>query len=140
MTRDAIQAFFDRRRAAYDRLDAASLAADYAEDCVIESPTGGTHHGRVAAEQVLRTVFDAFGVTVHEQKRLVDGDTVAQVFEIEGIDTGQFLGLQPTGKAFRVPAVFLYELRDGAIVHERRIYDFTGVLVQVGLLKAKPAN
>ena len=30
-------------------------------------------------------------------------------------------------------------LRDGHIVHERRIYDFTGILVQVGLLKAKPA-
>jgi hypothetical protein len=34
--------------------------------------------------------------------------------------------------------VFFYELRDGLIVRERRVYDFTGVLVQVGLLKAKP--
>jgi hypothetical protein len=25
------------------------------------------------------------------------------------------------------------------IVHERRIYDFTGVLVQIGTLKARPA-
>ncbi|MGH9146149.1 MAG: hypothetical protein ACRD1Q_05525 [Vicinamibacterales bacterium] len=32
-----------------------------------------------------------------------------------------------------------YVLRDGQIVHERRIYDFTGILIQVGLLKAKPA-
>jgi hypothetical protein len=28
---------------------------------------------------------------------------------------------------------------DGAVVHERRIYDFTGMLVQIGVLKAKPA-
>ena len=34
---------------------------------------------------------------------------------------------------------FVYTLRDGAIVHERRILDFTGVLIQVGVLKAKPA-
>jgi len=27
---------------------------------------------------------------------------------------------------------------DGFVVEERRIYDFTGVLVQVGVLKAKP--
>jgi hypothetical protein len=30
-------------------------------------------------------------------------------------------------------------MTDGRIVHERRILDFTGVLVQVGVLKAKPA-
>jgi len=30
-------------------------------------------------------------------------------------------------------------LRNGEIVHERRILDFTGVLIQVGVLRAKPA-
>jgi hypothetical protein len=35
--------------------------------------------------------------------------------------------------------VFLYELKDGQIARERRIYDFTGLLMQVGLLKARPA-
>jgi len=39
-----------------------------------------------------------------------------------------------------VPGVFLYDLRDGRIAHERRIYDFTGLLIQAGLLKAKPAD
>jgi hypothetical protein len=34
--------------------------------------------------------------------------------------------------------VFMYELKDRKIVRERRIYDFTGLLVQIGLLKAKP--
>lgn len=37
-----------------------------------------------------------------------------------------------------LPAVFLYELQDGTIVRERRIFDFTGLLVQIGILKAKP--
>jgi hypothetical protein len=36
-------------------------------------------------------------------------------------------------------AVFFYELKHGRIVRERRIYDFTGMLVQIGILKAKPA-
>jgi hypothetical protein len=34
--------------------------------------------------------------------------------------------------------VFVYELKDGKIVHERRIYDFTGLLIQIGVLKVKP--
>jgi steroid delta-isomerase-like uncharacterized protein len=139
MTRDEISRLFDRRCAAYDRQDAKALAVDYAEDAVIESPTGGIHHGPEKAEQVLRTVFDALNANVSEVSRLIDGDSVVQLLTIEGTDTGQFLGLPPTNKSFRVRAVFLYELREGLIVSECRIYDFTGVLVQIGLLKAKPA-
>jgi len=30
-------------------------------------------------------------------------------------------------------------IRHGEIVHERRIFDFTGALVQIGVLRAKPA-
>jgi steroid delta-isomerase-like uncharacterized protein len=140
MMRDAIAAIFDRRRAAYDNQDAVTLAADYAVDCVIESPSGGIHHGRAAAERVLRSVFDALDVKMHQDVLLIDGDLVAQVLTLEGTDDGQFLGLPPTGKSFRVPAVFLYTLKDGQIASERRIYDFTGLLMQVGLLKAKPAG
>jgi len=139
MTRNAIAAIFERRRLSYDNQDAAALAADYAVDCVIESPSGGVHHGRAAAEQVLRSVIDAFDVKMNQDALLIDGDSVAQILTIEGTDDGQFLGLPPTGKSFRVPAVFLYDLKDGQIARERRVYDFTGLLIQVGLLKAKPA-
>jgi steroid delta-isomerase-like uncharacterized protein len=138
MTRDAIEVMFARRRDAYDRQDAAALARDYAADCIIESPSGGVHQGPAAAEQVLRTVFDALDIKVHDESLLIDGNSVAQVVTVEGTDSGQFLGLPPTGKSFRMPAVLVYELKDGLIVRERRIYDFTGVLVQVGLFKAKP--
>ena len=140
MTRDQIAAMFERRRAAYERQDAAALAGDYAVDCVVESPSGGTHHGQAAAEQVLRVVFDALDVKLHQQSVIIDGDAVAQVVRIDGQDVGLFLGLAPTGKSFRVPGVFLYDLQDGRIVRERRIYDFTGLLIQIGLLKAKPAD
>jgi predicted ester cyclase len=138
MTREEIVAMFERRLAAYGGYDAATLAADYAADCVIESPSGGTHRGPAAAEQVLRQVFDALEVKLSRQSVLIDGDSVAEVYRIEGHDTGRFLGLPPTGRAFQVSGVFLYDLKDGRIVRERRIYDFTAILVQTGLLKAKP--
>ena len=70
---------------------------------------------------------------------LIDGDGVAQMIAIEGTHIGEFIGVAPSHKPFRCAAVFLYELRNRKIVHERRIYDFTGVLIQIGLLKAKPA-
>jgi predicted ester cyclase len=140
MTRDQIAAIFERRRAAYDRRDAATLAADYTVDCIVESPSGGIHRGRAAAEHVLRAVFDALAVKLDQQSVIIDGDSVAQVLSIEGKDVGEFLGLLPTGKSFRVPGVFLYDLKDGLIARERRIYDFTAMLIQIGLLKAKPAD
>jgi hypothetical protein len=48
------------------------------------------------------------------------------------------MGLAPAGRSFDIPIVSLYEMKDRLIAHERRIYDFTGMLVQVGALKAKP--
>ena len=139
MTRAEVVAFFDRRQRAYDNLDAAALAADYADDCIVDSPTGGTHTGRSAVQKVLQAVFDAFlDMTIRTDSLMIDGDHVAQALSIEGTNMGGFLGLSASGKPFRLAAVFLYELEDRHIVRERRIYDFTGMLTQIGVLKTKP--
>lgn len=139
MTRDEIVAFFQRREDLYNDFDAAALAADYADDAVIESPIAGVHTGGLAAEHALRAVFEAFlDRKMRTESLMIDGDRVAQVFAIEGTHIGEFLGLPPTGKPFRHTAVFVYELRNRLIVRERRIYDFTGLLVQIGVMKAKP--
>jgi steroid delta-isomerase-like uncharacterized protein len=139
MTREQMVAFFKRRQEAYEDLDATALAADYAEHAVIESPTAGVHTGR-EAEKAFRVVFGAFlDMTMTVDDLIIDGDRAASVLSIEGTHIGDFLGLEPTGKRFTMSAVFFYEVRNGRIVRERRIYDFTGLLVQIGVLKAKPA-
>lgn len=139
MSRDEIVAFFEQREERYNDFDAAALAADYADDAVIDSPVAGVQTGRRAAEQAFRTVFAAFlDRRMKTESLLIDGGQVAQVVAIEGTHIGEFMGLPPSGKPFRHTAVFLYELRDRRIVRERRIYDFTGLLVQIGVLKAKP--
>jgi steroid delta-isomerase-like uncharacterized protein len=139
MTREEIVAFFDRRQAAFDNLDVAALGADYAPDCVVDSPTGGTHHGQAAAQLVLDAWLRAFlDLKVRIEGQVIDGSQVAQILHFEGTHIGEFLGLPPTGKPFRINAVFVYEVRGRQIVRERRIYDFTGMLLQIGVLKAKP--
>jgi steroid delta-isomerase-like uncharacterized protein len=141
MTREEIAAMFARREKAYNDGDAAALASDYADDAVIDSPTGGVHRGPAAAERTFDAVFNAFDdMKMHSESLLIDGNLVAQVLNIEGTNVGGMMGLPPSGKAFRVPAVFLYELRGSKIARERRIYDFTGMLVQIGVLKARPAS
>jgi hypothetical protein len=49
------------------------------------------------------------------------------------------MGLPPTDKPFHLPVIILCTVNDEHIAHERRVYDFTGLLVQIGVLKAKPA-
>ena len=48
--------------------------------------------------------------------------------------------MPPTGRRIEVAGAFIYRIRNDQIVHERRILDFTGLLVQVGVLRAKPAG
>jgi predicted ester cyclase len=139
MTRSEIVALFKRRQEAYEDLDAKTLTADYSDATVIESPTTGTHTGR-DAEKALKVVFDAFlDMTMSWDNLVIDGDVVVSIMSIEGTHIGQLLGFEPTGKRFQMSAAFVHRLKDRKIIHERRIYDFTGLLVQIGVLKAKPA-
>ena len=140
MTHDEITVFFARRQDAFARHDAAALAATHAHDCKYESPWAGTVSGREAIEQAHQQWFAAFpDFAFQDEELLIDGQRVAQIATVVGTDTGGFMGLPPTGKRFRFPVVCVCTLNESEIVHERRIYDFTGMLVQIGVLKAKPA-
>jgi steroid delta-isomerase-like uncharacterized protein len=140
MTREEITAMFARREDDFNERDSVSLAADYADDAVIDSPTAGVHQGPDAARLAYEGIFRAFADNTRRTEALfIDGEHVAQVLTIEGTNLGGLMGLPPSGKHFRMPAVFLYDLRGDKIVRERRIYDFTGMLVQIGVLKARPA-
>src|SRR5712691_1107830 len=103
MTRDEMTAFFVRRRNAWARHDVAALVADYAEDCMYESPWAGTVRGREAIEQTHRHWLAAFpDFAFHDEELLIDGHRVAQIATSVGTDMGGFMGLPPTGKPFRL--------------------------------------
>jgi steroid delta-isomerase-like uncharacterized protein len=139
MSRIETVAFFERRQVAFDNLDAAALAADYTDDCIVESPSAGTIEGRAGVEKAYRVWFDAFmDMETDTEILLIDGNQVAQVIRVEGTNIGKFMGLPGSGKRFHFSAVCLFEFRGRQIERERRIYDFTGLLLQVGILKAKP--
>ena len=140
MTREEIVAFFKRRYEAYEDLDAATLAADYAEDAVIISPSSGKHSKR-DAEKSLRLIFTAFlDLTMSNDDMIIDGDKVVTVHTVEGTHMQELLGIAPTGKRFQMSVALVHHLKDRKIVREQRIYDFTGMLVQIGVLKARPVS
>ncbi|MCA1560461.1 MAG: ester cyclase [Acidobacteria bacterium] len=140
MTREEIVALLARREAAWGAHDAAALTADYATDAVVVSPTGGVLEGRAEIERIFRMWFTAFpDLTFATEDVLIDGDKVAVLCHVGGTHAGEFFGLSATGRRIDVSSAFIYRLDGDRIAHERRVLDFTGLLVQVGVLRAKPA-
>jgi steroid delta-isomerase-like uncharacterized protein len=127
------------RQAAWERRDVQAIAAQHTPDCVMDSHLAGRIEGQAAIAEVYGAWFRAFPESVLVGERLiVDGHRVAQLATQSGKDTGGFLGLPPTGKPFRISMVWLLTIEDGRFSYVRPLYDFTGMLVQIGVLKAKP--
>ncbi len=100
---------------------------------------GGLVRGRGDIEAVYRSWFTSFpDLRFIPEDLIVDRDRAVQIWRVTGTHSGAFAGLAATGKRFEVTGAFVYRFKDGLIAHERRIYDFTGLLLQLGVLKAKP--
>ncbi len=140
MTRQEIAEFFARRNAAWQRHDSAALAADHTVKGEVDSPLRGKVQGHRAILETYTDFFASFPDSQYvTENLLVDGNKVVQFAVMTGTQSGDFCGLPPSGKKFQMRCAFLFSFEEGKIAHEFRIYDFTGLLVQLGVLKAKPA-
>ena len=141
MKREEVQALLERRTNAWAARDAAALAATHAPDGTVDSPTGGHLKGREAIERVYRVWLTAFPDVVWQPEEIViDGDRAVMLARMSGTHAGEFFGLSPAGRHVEAEVAVVLTVADGLVTHERRIYDFTGVLVQTGVLKAKPVS
>ena len=141
MTQQDIKTFFDKRDASWRARDASALAAGHALDGRVCSPMWRERLGRDAILESYRQLFETFpDWEFNGQTLLIDGDSVAQPFSATATLKGEFMGLPPTNRRCQIEGVRLYEMKGGLIQSERRLYDFTGMLIQVGVLKSKPAQ
>jgi predicted ester cyclase len=141
MTREELTAFAATRRNAWDRRDPAALAAGHALDGDVVSPIFGTVKGRPAIETSYRNLFGIFADWEFIGDDLImDGDHVVEGFTARATHTHEFLGVEGTGRRFQIRGVLLFRFANGLIAHEERVYDFSGMLIQIGVLKARPSN
>ncbi len=141
MTRQDITAFFADRQALWHAHDAAALAAGHAEEGTVQSPMHGTRRGRHAIADSYSALFGAFpDWQFTSDDLIIDHDRVAQAFSAEATHVGDFMGLAGTNRRFRIQGVRIYDMADGLIQTERRLYDFTSLLIQIGVLRSKPAR
>jgi steroid delta-isomerase-like uncharacterized protein len=141
MTHDDIESFIARFVETWHQADVRALAACYTPDAVISSPMFSTVNGREKVEASYRDLFRVF-----EHWRLsvdstvidtVGGERAAVVTTNQATHVGEMFGYPGTGRRFTMRTALIFEFKDGHIASETRLYDFTGLLVQLGVLKAK---
>lgn len=103
-------------------------------------PTGQIHEGRDAVLAYHTGQRRAFPDQRHEHVRIhvADDDTVVTEFDLLGTNTGPFMGLEPTGKAFRVPVVAVFTFDGDRITNERVYLDVASLVRQIGRTEVLP--
>lgn len=138
--RSEISDFFAVRDKAWQEHDAETLTEGHAENGEIDSPLWGTIKGRSAILKSYVEWYATFPDAEYQTERLlIDEDSAAQFINMSCTQQRDFCGFPATGKRCRFRSASLFLFTDGRIAREVRTYDFTGILFQLGALKAKPA-
>ena len=141
MTRPEIVSFLARRQALWVARDSEALAATHAVDGTVDSPMFGALRGRTEIAESYRSLFTIFpDWEMKLNDPLIDGERVAEPFSATATHVREFMGLAGTNRRFQIHGVRLYELNADVIQYERRLYDFTALLIQIGVLRGKPAR
>jgi predicted ester cyclase len=61
------------------------------------------------------------------------------VWTVQSIHAGEIFGVPGSGRRIERTSAYIMTFRNGLIASERRVYDFTNMLMQLGVLKARPA-
>ena len=141
MTRQEIVSFLADRQAMWVARDTEGMSATHAANGTVDSPMFGALRGRNEIAESYRSLFTIFPdweMTNHDA--LVDGQRIAEPFSATATHVREFMGLAGTHRRFQIQGIRLYELAGDVIQHERRLYDFTALLIQIGVLRGKPAK
>jgi steroid delta-isomerase-like uncharacterized protein len=81
---------------------------------------------------VFRTAFPDGKLAIEDL--IVEGDKVVSRVTYRGTQTGDMLGIPPTGKPVTVSAMIIDRFADGKIVESWRLFDQMGMMQQLGLI------
>jgi steroid delta-isomerase-like uncharacterized protein len=139
MTREEIVRFFEARQRDWRTRDPDALAESNAADGTVVSPLFGALHGRAEIAESYQRLFTTFPDWLYKTEELIiDGARVAQHFVATATHVGEFMGLPGTNRHSRIEGVCLFTLDNRRIVHEQRLYDYSALLIQIGVLRSKP--
>lgn len=95
--------------------------------------TGQVFDGAAEVMDYYLTTRTAFPDQRHENARFhVADDAVIVEFDLLGTNLGEFYGLPPTGKSFRVPIIAVFFFEGERITNERIYFDSASLVSQIG--------
>ncbi len=80
--------------------------------------------------RIFTTSFSDVEITLEDL--IAEGDKVVTQMIFRGTHTGEFLGIQPTGKRVAVDEIQIMRIEAGRIVERRSVLDMISLLVQIG--------
>jgi steroid delta-isomerase-like uncharacterized protein len=124
MTREDMRRLFERHRDAEAARDYDGILETFVEDCFLETHALGLRSdGREAVRRTYEEgYFAAFPDLSPDDVGEAYGDDVMVVWgTLEGTSGGEWMGVPPSGKSFRVPFANVTPFRDG-LMHGETIY------------------
>jgi steroid delta-isomerase-like uncharacterized protein len=106
-----------------------------AEDYVEHDPFPGQGNGRDDLKARVRLLLDAFDPDVFSvEDTVAEGDRVVVRWMSTGTHTGEFLGVPPTGRQFRIAGIDIHAVRGGRMAEHWHVVDQLGHMQQLGLI------
>jgi steroid delta-isomerase-like uncharacterized protein len=143
MTSDEIRTFCELFVRRWEREDITELVASYNDDCEIISPIFNVLRGRAQLETSFVELFRGFSeFQIDVNDVIVDRDRTERavlLFTAMLTHSGEIFGMPGTGRRFEVHGAFVFAFENGRISRDSRLYDFTGMLMQLGVLRARTA-
>lgn len=140
MTRDETAAFLRKFIEAWQKEDTPTLLGCYTENARLTSPMFHSLAGRTQLEKSYHDLFQALGDwQIQIDDIIVEGNRGVVAFTGHATQIGEIFGVPASGRRFESKSAFVMTFEGDRIAEETRIYDFTGMLVQLGILRAKAA-
>ncbi len=116
--------------------DLAALDAIVGDDYLDHAAFPGQSPGRAGLKQRVAYLFAAFDPqwTIHDI--VAERDIVVVRWSHSAVHRGEFLGLEPTGRAFTMRGIDMYRITAGKMSEHWNVVDMLGMYQQLGLLPA----
>ena len=135
MDTDAMKVLFEAHRDAEKRRDFDAILDTFTDDCYLETvPLGLRSHGKDATRASYEALFTAFPDLEPDDVGTAIGDDVLVVWGfLQGSSGGDWLGVPPSGKPFKVPFTNVTTFKDGLMAGESIYFDVATLCEQTAL-------
>jgi steroid delta-isomerase-like uncharacterized protein len=116
---------------AFNGGDFETLREIFAPDAVVQGVLGVGTMDKVIA--IWRELHAGFGVNLHIEEIIAEGNKVAVRYTERGSFTGMFRGTNPTGKSYELVAMEWFVIRSGKIQQRWGARDSASQARQIGL-------